>query len=87
MDKNDPSSKMMLTAARGMLATIFLLLSTSYDLGSLHPFTAFCWFIGGRSIVRFYQAALFVGDERASKAALSEIEVFRFVARLVEVRS
>ncbi|KAL7418208.1 hypothetical protein BDY24DRAFT_12994 [Mrakia frigida] len=77
MDKNDPSSKMMLTAARGMLATIFLLLSTSYDLGSLHPFTAFCWFIGGRSIVRFYQAALFVGDERASKAALSEIEVFR----------
>jgi hypothetical protein len=32
MNKDDVSSKMMLTAARGMLSVIFLLLSTSYEL-------------------------------------------------------
>lgn len=49
------------------------------SLASLHPFSAFCFFAGGRAVTRFYQAALFVGDERAAKAAMSEIEVFRFV--------
>lgn len=50
-----------------------------FSLASLHPFSAFCFFAGGRAVTRFYQAALFVGDERAAKAAMSEIEVFRSV--------
>lgn len=71
----DPSSSYVLAAARGMLSIIFLIFSTSFDVMRLPPFVAHCWYIGGRTLARFYQAAVFVRDPFAQKSIMSEIEI------------
>lgn len=52
------SALKILTAARAILDLIYNVWSTSFDITLLDSFCSFCWFAGGRVLVRFLQAAL-----------------------------
>ncbi|RDB28416.1 hypothetical protein Hypma_015426 [Hypsizygus marmoreus] len=52
------SALKILTAARAILDLIYSVWSTSFDISLLDSFCSFCWFVGGRVLVRFLQAAL-----------------------------
>ncbi|KAF8807498.1 hypothetical protein BYT27DRAFT_7189569 [Phlegmacium glaucopus] len=52
------SALKLLTAARTILDLIYTVWSTSFDITLLDLFCSFCWFLGGRVLVRFLQAAL-----------------------------
>ncbi|KAF8912757.1 hypothetical protein CPB84DRAFT_1670239 [Gymnopilus junonius] len=52
------SALKILTAARAILDLIYSVWSTSYDITLLDSFCSFCWFVAGRVLVRFLQAAL-----------------------------
>ncbi|KAF9460797.1 hypothetical protein BDZ94DRAFT_1265146 [Collybia nuda] len=52
------SALKILTAARAILDLIYNVWSTSFDITLLDSFCSFCWFVGGRVLVRFLQAAL-----------------------------
>jgi len=52
------SSQKVLSAARAILDLIYNIWSTSFDITLLDSFCSFCWFIGGRVLVRFLQVAL-----------------------------
>ncbi|KAG6889195.1 hypothetical protein C0995_002910 [Termitomyces sp. Mi166 len=51
------SALKILTAARAILDLIYSVWSTSYDISLLDSFCSFCWFVAGRVLVRFLQAA------------------------------
>ncbi|KAG6847422.1 hypothetical protein H0H93_008217 [Arthromyces matolae] len=51
------SALKILTAARAILDLIYSVWSTSFDISLLDSFCSFCWFIAGRVLVRFLQAA------------------------------
>ncbi|GLB36244.1 putative fungal specific transcription factor [Lyophyllum shimeji] len=52
------SALKILTAARAILDLIYSVWSTSFDISLLDSFCSFCWFVAGRVLVRFLQAAL-----------------------------
>lgn len=52
------SALKILNAARAILDLIYSVSSTSFDITLLDSFCSFCWFISGRVLVRFLQAAL-----------------------------
>ncbi|KAJ7110114.1 hypothetical protein C8R44DRAFT_801404 [Mycena epipterygia] len=52
------SALKILTAARSVLDLAYDVCNTSFDVTLLDPFCSFCWFIAGRVLVRFLQAAM-----------------------------
>ncbi|KAJ7619127.1 hypothetical protein DFH06DRAFT_1235416 [Mycena polygramma] len=52
------SALKILTAARSVLDLAYAVCSTSFDVTLLDPFCSYCWFISGRVLVRFLQAAM-----------------------------
>ncbi|KAF8168005.1 hypothetical protein B0H34DRAFT_683893 [Crassisporium funariophilum] len=52
------SALKILTASRAILDLIYNVWSTTFDITLLDSFCSFCWFVGGRVLVRFLQAAL-----------------------------
>ncbi|KAF7339384.1 Eukaryotic translation initiation factor 3 subunit H [Mycena sanguinolenta] len=52
------SAVKILTAARSVLDLAYAVYSTSFDMTFLDPFCTYCWFIAGRVLVRFLQAAM-----------------------------
>ncbi|KAJ2928849.1 hypothetical protein H1R20_g8248, partial [Candolleomyces eurysporus] len=52
------SAVKILTAARAILDLIYDVSNTSFDITLLDSFCSFCWFLSGRVLVRFLQAAL-----------------------------
>ncbi|CED84420.1 Transcription factor domain, fungi [Phaffia rhodozyma] len=74
---SEPTSALVLAAARGMLSILFKLAATTFDLTTLDPTIAHCWFIGGRIFARFYQVRKSADDEKAASILSQEINVFR----------
>ncbi|KAF6766288.1 hypothetical protein DFP72DRAFT_866120 [Ephemerocybe angulata] len=52
------SALKILTAARAILDLIYDVSNTSFDITLLDSFCSVCWFLGGRVLIRFLQAAL-----------------------------
>ncbi|KAJ6519924.1 hypothetical protein C8R45DRAFT_953273 [Mycena sanguinolenta] len=52
------SAVKILTAARSILDLAYAVYSTSFDMTFLDPFCTYCWFVAGRVLVRFLQAAM-----------------------------
>jgi len=79
------SALKILTAARGILDLIYNVWSTSYDITLLDSFCSFCWFIAGRVLVRFLQAALAANSEDQIATLRTELEFVRLaIAKLGE---
>ncbi|KAF9015250.1 hypothetical protein BDQ17DRAFT_1340740 [Cyathus striatus] len=68
------SALKILTAARAILDLIYNVWSTSYDITLLDPFCSFSWFVGGRVLVRFLQAALDAKSQDQISTLRAEIE-------------
>ncbi|CAK5280565.1 unnamed protein product [Mycena citricolor] len=81
---HDPHAKMnrkgcisalkIITAAHAILDLIYNVCSTSFDVTLLEPFCAFCWFIAGRVILRFLQAAIDAQDTDNIATFRSELD-------------
>lgn len=52
------SALKILTAARAILDHIYAVWSTSFDISLLDTFCSLCWFLSGRVLLRFLEAAL-----------------------------
>ncbi|KAJ7631110.1 hypothetical protein FB45DRAFT_990906 [Roridomyces roridus] len=52
------SALKILTAARSVLDLAYEVCNTTFDVTLLDPLCSYCWFISGRVLVRFLQAAL-----------------------------
>ncbi|SCZ91092.1 BZ3501_MvSof-1269-A2-R1_Chr2-1g03761 [Microbotryum saponariae] len=52
MQDNDPSFAKCLASARSILASVYNLWSTSFDIGLLAPFINLAWSVAGRTLVR-----------------------------------
>ncbi|PPQ85887.1 hypothetical protein CVT25_015829 [Psilocybe cyanescens] len=68
------SALKILTAARAILDLIYNVWSTSFDITLLDSFCTFCWFVGGRVLVRFLQVALDANSVDQISTLRSEIE-------------
>ena len=84
------SALKILTAARAILDLIYSICSTSYDITLLDSFCSvsfallgwgvllmmlqFCWFVSGRVLVRFLQAALEAGVPDQISTLKAEID-------------
>ncbi|KAH8835150.1 hypothetical protein DL96DRAFT_1573039 [Flagelloscypha sp. PMI_526] len=68
------SALKILTAARSILELIYEVFSTSFDISLLDPFCAFCWFLSGRVLLRFLQAAIATNNQEQMETLRSELE-------------
>ncbi|KAH9486839.1 hypothetical protein JR316_0000904 [Psilocybe cubensis] len=68
------SALKILTAARAILDLIYNVWSTSYDITLLDSFCTFCWFVGGRVLVRFLQVAMDANSADQISTLRSEVE-------------
>ncbi|TFY75169.1 hypothetical protein EWM64_g8842 [Hericium alpestre] len=64
----------ILEAARAVLDLIYAVQSTSYDITLLDYFCAFCWFMAGRVLVRFWHAAQEAKSEEQTITLRAEVE-------------
>ncbi|KAI0271386.1 hypothetical protein BC834DRAFT_818707 [Gloeopeniophorella convolvens] len=64
----------ILEASRGILDLIHAVRSTSFDITLLDFFCAFSWFMAGRVLIRFLQAALDAKSEEQSLTLRAEVE-------------
>ncbi|KAG5652175.1 hypothetical protein H0H81_006015 [Sphagnurus paluster] len=78
------SALKILTAARAILDLIYGVWSTSFDMSLLDSFCSFCWFVAGRVLLRFLQAALDVksADQIATLRAELEIAIAKVGQRI-----
>ncbi|KAJ6610095.1 hypothetical protein B0H10DRAFT_2166192 [Mycena sp. CBHHK59/15] len=68
------SALKILTAARSILDLAYNVCSTSFDVTLLDPFCSFCWFISGRVLVRFLQAAMDANTSEQIATLRAELE-------------
>lgn len=68
------SALKILTAARAILDLIYGVWSTSFDMSLLDSFCSFCWFVAGRVLLRFLQAALDVKSADQIATLRAELE-------------
>ncbi|KAA1467928.1 hypothetical protein DENSPDRAFT_833103 [Dentipellis sp. KUC8613] len=68
------SAYKILEAARAILDLIYAVQSTSYDITLLDYFCAFCWFMAGRVLVRFWHAAQDAKSEEQMLTLRAEVE-------------
>ncbi|KAJ7225424.1 hypothetical protein GGX14DRAFT_420423 [Mycena pura] len=52
------SALRLITASRSILDLAYDVFNTSFDVTLLDPFCSYCWFMAGRVLVRFLQAAI-----------------------------
>ncbi|KAI0776395.1 hypothetical protein BC629DRAFT_1594898 [Irpex lacteus] len=53
-----PSAAKVLNAARGILESLYLISSTSYDISLLDQWCHLTWYMAGRALIRFLNAAI-----------------------------
>ncbi|KAJ7925882.1 hypothetical protein B0H13DRAFT_1973748 [Mycena leptocephala] len=70
------SALKILTAARSVLDLAYAVCSTSFDVTLLDPFCAYCWFIAGRVLVRFLQAAMDANTTDQITTLRTELDFF-----------
>ncbi|KAF7307007.1 Eukaryotic translation initiation factor 3 subunit H [Mycena indigotica] len=68
------SALRIVTAARSILDLAYEVCSTSFDITLLDPFCSFCWFLAGRVLVRFLQAALDVNNTDQISTLRAELD-------------
>ncbi|KAE9411008.1 hypothetical protein BT96DRAFT_846815 [Gymnopus androsaceus JB14] len=71
------SALKILSATRSIIDLIYLTWSTSFDMSLFEPFISFCFFTGGRVLVRFLQAAIQEQAEDQIKTFCSEIQIIK----------
>ncbi|EEB91139.1 hypothetical protein MPER_10549 [Moniliophthora perniciosa FA553] len=77
------SAMRILSAARSILDLVHDICSTSYDVTLLDYFCSFCWFVAGRVLVRFLQAAVDAGDNHYIAELRAEVDfVYSAIARV-----
>ncbi|KAJ6604750.1 hypothetical protein DFH09DRAFT_1123717 [Mycena vulgaris] len=77
------SALKILTAARSVLDLAYDVCSTSFDVTLLDPFCSYCWFIAGRVLVRFLQAATDANTTDQITTLRAEVEFFeRAISRI-----
>ncbi|KAI0307712.1 hypothetical protein B0F90DRAFT_1676459 [Multifurca ochricompacta] len=75
----------ILEASRGVLDLIYAIRSTSFDVTLLDFFCAFCWFMAGRVLVRFWQAAQEANSDEQTLTLRAEVEyIIAALAKLGE---
>jgi len=75
----------ILEASRNILDLIYTVRSTSFDATLLDYFCAFCWFMAGRVLVRFWQAAHEAKSEEQILNLRAEVEyIIAALAKLGE---
>ncbi|KZT30482.1 hypothetical protein NEOLEDRAFT_1053482 [Neolentinus lepideus HHB14362 ss-1] len=67
----------ILEAARGVLDLIYAVMSTSYDISLLDNFVTFAWFMAGRILVRFLEAAQLSNGHEQIPQLVNEIFCIR----------
>ncbi|KAJ6575219.1 hypothetical protein B0H19DRAFT_1127724 [Mycena capillaripes] len=70
------SALKILTAARSILDLAYAVCSTSFDVTLLDPFCSYCWFIAGRVLVRFLQAAMDANTTEQIVTLRTELDFF-----------
>ncbi|KAJ7361636.1 hypothetical protein DFH08DRAFT_844736 [Mycena albidolilacea] len=70
------SALKILTAARSVLDLAYAVCSTSFDVTLLDPFCTYCWFISGRVLVRFLQAAIDANTPDQISTLHAELDFF-----------
>ncbi|KAJ7181763.1 hypothetical protein C8R43DRAFT_970368 [Mycena crocata] len=70
------SALKIITAARAVLDLIYEVCSTSFDVTLLDPFCSYCWFIAGRVLVRFLQAAMDINATDQIATLRAELDFF-----------
>ncbi|KAJ7070941.1 hypothetical protein C8F01DRAFT_1108418 [Mycena amicta] len=68
------SALRIVAAARSILDLAYEVCSTSFDVTLLDPFCSFCWFLAGRVLVRFLQAAIDVNNSDQISTLRAELE-------------
>uniref|UniRef100_A0A0W0EXY3 Xylanolytic transcriptional activator regulatory domain-containing protein n=1 Tax=Moniliophthora roreri TaxID=221103 RepID=A0A0W0EXY3_MONRR len=77
------SAMRILSAARSILDLVHDICSTSYDVTLLDYFCSFCWFVAGRVLVRFLQAAVDAGDNHYIAELRAEVDfLYLAIARV-----
>ncbi|KII93554.1 hypothetical protein PLICRDRAFT_35780 [Plicaturopsis crispa FD-325 SS-3] len=71
------SATKILTASRAILDLIYVVMSTSFDITLLDLFCTLCWFMAGRVLVRFLQAALDAQSTERIQTLQAELEFVR----------
>lgn len=71
------STQKSVLAARAILDLVYLICSTSYDIGRLPPVCTFCWFMSARVLVRVLKHKLQAGLRSEATTMRSEVEVIR----------
>ncbi|KAJ7169978.1 hypothetical protein C8R46DRAFT_1090719 [Mycena filopes] len=70
------SALKIMTASRAILDLAYAVCSTSFDITLLDPFCTFCWFLAGRVLVRFLQAAIDANTPEQMSTLRAELEFF-----------
>jgi len=70
------SALKILTAARSVLDLAYEVSNTNFDLTLLDPLCSYCWFIAGRVLVRFLQAAMDANTTEQISTLRAELEFF-----------
>ncbi|EPQ56676.1 hypothetical protein GLOTRDRAFT_40182, partial [Gloeophyllum trabeum ATCC 11539] len=71
------SSCRILEASRAILDLVYALTSTSYDISLLDNFSTFAWFLAGRILVRFLEAAQLANGRDQIPTLVNEITYIR----------
>lgn len=71
------SARRILDSARGSLDLIYAIMSTSYDVSLLDNFVPFAWFMAGRVLVRFLEAAQLANGQEEIPKLVNEILCIR----------
>ncbi|KAJ7235915.1 hypothetical protein B0H12DRAFT_1238654 [Mycena haematopus] len=80
------SALKILTAARSVLDLAYAVCSTSFDVTLLDPFCTYCWFIAGRVLVRFLQAAMDANTPDQISTLRAELDFLEFAMSKVGQR-
>ncbi|CCL98861.1 uncharacterized protein FIBRA_00868 [Fibroporia radiculosa] len=80
------SALKILNSSRAILNLVYDVYATSYDLALLSQFSILSWFMAGRVLVRFLQAAFESGEREIGTTLLVEIDFIRTVLSQVGER-
>ncbi|KIO24423.1 hypothetical protein M407DRAFT_26134 [Tulasnella calospora MUT 4182] len=76
-DPHCPSANRCLRAARSIINTYYLLMSTSFDNKRLHPFVMICWYLAAVVRVQHCRHLIDIGDRQNEAAVWGEINLLR----------
>ncbi|KZO96296.1 hypothetical protein CALVIDRAFT_537467 [Calocera viscosa TUFC12733] len=74
---NDPSADRVLSAARAILHTVYILCSTSFDITLLIHACCQAWYLAARVLVRFLKAKIDAQDRDGAITLRGEVQVFQ----------